>query len=57
MAYLCTGCEAGEHPALSYSEMRDLSASRTTRVHTITAHCGGCHSNTVHVSDDGDLFD
>jgi len=52
MAYLCTRCEAGEHPNLDYGDVRSVSEDDPDQF-TVVTYCQGCYSNTVHVSDGG----
>lgn len=60
MAFICTRCEADEHPNLTKSQMRNIAADVDSGyfrdIHTVTTVCEGCSSNTVHVSDGGDTF-
>lgn len=49
MAYLCSRCEADEHPTYTYSEVR--SSHIQAGNFTVTAWCEHCQSNTNHIID------
>lgn len=60
MAYLCTRCEADEHPQYDKAQMSQLAADVLDdvprKVFAHVTYCEGCSSNTVHVSDKGERF-
>ena len=60
MAYLCSRCEAEDHPNMSKGRVRniagDIDDGVSREIFTNVMYCEGCSSNTVHVSDGGNLL-